>query len=205
MATLETFVPTMHFNLPQDHQFEKIASTVSTAPYHPSTPLPDQQGRPAFIVHDASLPGRMLESLRTYLQTAPGHHHAPSAVLTAGVAGLPRYLRDFQLIGEPTTTTLFSHAFAPICCAVEEVDTNPTQPRTAAQASSHNQIPDALYLPTRSAAPQLHVEFKSWSVFRRHAQDILQMGRDGVILELQPSETGSRSIIFKVSMLESKL
>lgn len=198
MATLETYVPSMIFPLPSDHQFTKISTSTSTAPYNISIPPPNQEGRPAFMVHDHSLPNRMLASLRAYLQSAPGRHLAPSTVLVQAIAGLERSLRNYLLDHESSSSLLFQRAFNPICCAVEEVDANPTQPEPTTRIAAFNQIPDGTYRPHRDADPQLHVEFKSWTAFTHHAEGILRLGRNRAVLELSPSETGHRSIIFKV-------
>jgi hypothetical protein len=42
------------------------------------------------------------------------------------------------------------------------------------------------------------VEWKSWSAFAYHIHQILEAARRGEVLELQSTETGYRSIVFKV-------
>lgn len=198
MSTLATFIPSMIFPLPSEHEFTKVPTSTSTAPYQVGIPPPNQEGRPAFIICDPSLPHRMLVSLQAYLQTAPGRQLAPSAVLIQAVAGLERSLRGYVLDHETSSNLLFHRTFNPISCAVEEVDSNPSQPVTTTRNTLFNQIPDGTYRPHRDADAQLHVEFKSWTAFSHHATNILQLGRNSTVLELSPSETGHRSIIFKV-------
>lgn len=198
MATLQTFIPAMRFPLPPEHEFRKTPTSTSTAPYNPGILQPNQEGRPAFIFHDQSLATRMVESLGIYLQTAPGQHLEPSMILIQTIASLGMSLRNFPLGHEPTTSNFFSQAFIPICHAVEAVDANQTHPEAIVQYTAYNQTPDAVYRPCQDAPPQLHVEFKSWSAFSYHAENILHLGQNSTILELGPTETGHRSIIFKV-------
>lgn len=201
--TLEHFIPTMRFPLPLGYQFRKVETSASTASYNPGVPAPEQEGRPAFIIHDPSLPARMLESLVTYLQTAPGRHLEPSLVLVQSFAALDRALQQFTLNHERSTDMLFQHALFPICCAVQEVDANETLPEPAFQQVTYNQIPDSLYRPRQGTDPQLHVELKSWTAFSRHAEHILRLGVNRTPLELQATEGGHRSIIFKVCCCSS--
>jgi hypothetical protein len=107
MATLEQSIPTVYLPIPKGHQFEKTLTLTSTARYNPSVPPPDQEGHPAFIVHDTTLAPQMSESLKRYLQTAPGDNLEPSGVLIRAIASLSHYLHDFTLEHEQTTTTFF--------------------------------------------------------------------------------------------------
>jgi hypothetical protein len=134
----------MHFTLNPDFEFEKMPSATSTAAYNPHPPLPNQTGRPTFLIHDEFLPTRMLESLRIYLERSPRCNTECTPDLVQTVARLRRRLVDFVLSDEYSTHSLFERIFDPISSAVEEVDANPTCPEATTQRLSHNQIPDML-------------------------------------------------------------
>jgi len=200
MADLRSLIPVMRFPLPSDHQFVKVQTATATAAYTggSSELRPAPQSCPAFLIQDSSLPNRMLQSLNIYLQSSSQGTQPPTPDLVQSIRSLRRLLSVFTLGHESTTRTLFERVFIPISYAVQDVDANLTLPEAATQVSSHNQIPDALYGPRRSAQPQVHVEWKSWSAFAYHIHQILEAARRGEVLELQSTETGYRSIVFKV-------
>jgi hypothetical protein len=213
MATLQEFVPSMRFPLPRDFEFRKLATSTSTASYSLSIPPPSQEGRPAFLVHDSSLPARMLGSLRSYLQTVC-QDRAPSdtlinalSYLTFTVGGyygpgeVHTTMPGYALGHESTTTTLFDRVLAPISSAVWEVDQNAGIPERAPEMAAYNQTPDAIYIPYPGGPQLLHLEMKSWSAFSKHSEDIVRLASTQAVLELGDMERGHRSIIFKVLML----
>jgi hypothetical protein len=204
MDTLENFIPNMTFPLPPHYEFHKSPTSTATAPYSASIP-PNQKGRPAFIVHDPSLPHRMLESLRAYLRTAQRRDASPSPALVHSISILERTIMHHPLDSESSSTRLFDRGWDPIGCAVEEVDANSTQPVPTIQTTLFSQRPDVIYCPYAGAEPQLHIEFKSWTAFSHHAESIVQLGRNRAVLELNRMETGHRSIVFKVHQSQSSI
>ena len=149
-----------------------------------------------------------MQSLRTYLTTAPGGNMPPSHQLQQRVDDLPDDLLDTsagELSGEETTTQLWETCLFPLIrYAVKDVDQNPTRPHTVVRRTFYSQTPDALTCPTSGTSPRLHREDKNWMVFDAFAPEILALarhledGRLGMSLELRTNEEGARSIIMKV-------
>jgi hypothetical protein len=143
---LQSVIPIMCIPLPTDHQFFKVQTAHTTAAYTggSSESRPDQKSCPAFLIHDASLPDHMLQSLKSYIESSPRRDRAPSVELCSSVHSLHRLLAVFTLGHVSTTKTLFERLFIPISYAVQDVDANVTLPEAATQVATHNQIPDSL-------------------------------------------------------------
>jgi hypothetical protein len=186
-------------------QVPRPTVTTATAPYSPGI-LPPLNKVPYYILHDATLPSRMMQSLDAYLAAAPGASQAPSSYLQSMLDFLETQVSRTTIDNEASTTRLFHLLFQLFGGAVKEVDQNASFPIITKANRRFSQMPDTLVCAHADADPALHWEDKSSEVFDRHAPNILAMGKQiqedggrGSYLNLNHTETHHRSIIFKVS------
>jgi hypothetical protein len=203
MGTLQEIIPKI--SIPHVPDQIQPPSRLSTARYAPVT-APPRHHVPYWIAHSAGLADWIMQSLRTYLTTAPGGNMPPSRHLSLHIDELEDATPAGELSSEETTTQLWDSNLLPVIrYAVKDVDRNPTLPAIQVRRTLYSQTPDALLCPTPGASPRLHCEHKSWTVFDAFAPEILALaqhvenGQLGTSLELGLNEVDARSVVLKVS------
>ncbi|KIM49164.1 hypothetical protein M413DRAFT_60545 [Hebeloma cylindrosporum] len=205
--SLQNIIPTIVVGYDPD---KVPLNSTSTTPYAPRLAMPPMSIRPYHIVYHPSLLQDMMDSLREYLQTAPGANDPPDPYLTLQIneVSTPQSHANSPLSNKVSTTETWTNHFAVIKRCVREIDQNPTYPQTSASTTIYGQTPDLIVHSIRDGPARIHREDKSHSVFSTHAPNVLRMARAvdeqgaliGTRLRMADVERDHWSIIFKIGL-----